>query len=226
MTGPAPTFFIDTPRAAAAQENARTTADVHVLLAHGAGAPMDSPFMTSFAEALAARGVTVARFEFAYMAARRHGGPKRPPPRADHLMDEYRAILAAYRARLTPGTRLFIGGKSMGGRIASLIGDDAYADAHARGVVCLGYPFHPQGKPEQLRTEHLAALDCPTLIVQGDRDPFGNRDEVTGYTLSAQITLHWISDGDHDFGPRGRSGVTRSGNITAAADAVAKFVAG
>ena len=196
----------------------------HLLLAHGAGAPMDSPFMTAFAESLAGQGVTVARFEFSYMAARRQDGKRRPPPRADHLLDDYRAVVSHYRNRLAPGAPLYIGGKSMGGRIASLAADDFYYDAWVRGVVCLGYPFHPQGKPEQLRTEHLAALDCPTLIVQGDRDPFGNKGEVAGYKLSDRITLHWIGDGDHDFGPRGRSGFTRTGNIADAAAAVAAFM--
>lgn len=196
----------------------------HLLLAHGAGASMDSPFMTEFAEALADEGVTVARFEFGYMARRRHDGKKRPPPRADLLLEEYHGAVSIYRGRIAPSAQLFIGGKSMGGRIASLIGDDLYYDAWVRGVVCLGYPFHPKGEPEKLRMEHLGALDCPTLILQGERDPFGNRAEVAAYALSDLIKLQWVGDGDHDFGPRAASEYTQSGNIAEAAAAAARFI--
>ncbi len=91
------------------------------------------------------------------------------------------------------------------------------------GLACLGYPFHPPKKPEQLRTAHLTALACPALIVQGERDPFGGRAEVEGYGLSPAIRMHWASDGDHDLGPRGASGFTRKGNLAAAADAVVSW---
>jgi predicted alpha/beta-hydrolase family hydrolase len=193
--------------------------DVHVLLAHGAGAGASSPFMTTMARLLAARGLTAHRFEFAYMAARLQGGKRRPPPRADTLVDEYRAAVAAVPA----GARLIIGGKSMGGRVASLVADELFAAGQICGLVCLGYPFHPPNKPAQLRTSHLQALACPTLIIQGERDPFGGRDDVDGYSLSQQIAFHWAGDGDHDLGPRGGSGFTRSGNLEAAADAIAAF---
>lgn len=197
----------------------------HVLLAHGAGAPMDSPFLTLFAEALAGHDVTVARFEFAYMAERRIDGTRRPPPRAEALQDEYRAAISKYRERIHPAEVLAIGGKSMGGRVATMIANEAYGSGLISAVLALGYPFHPQGKPDQLRTQHLAALDCPTLIVQGERDPFGSRDEVEGYGLSSAIRLHWVGDGDHDFEPRGRSGYTKRGNLADAAAAVARFMA-
>jgi predicted alpha/beta-hydrolase family hydrolase len=121
--------------------------------------------------------------------------------------------------------RLLIGGKSLGGRVASLIADELYREGEIAGLICLGYPFHPPGQPDQLRTEHLKTLLCPALIVQGERDPFGNRAEVDALTLSKRIAFTWISDGDHDFGPRGRSGFTRTGNLAAAADAVAAFAA-
>jgi predicted alpha/beta-hydrolase family hydrolase len=118
---------------------------------------------------------------------------------------------------------VLIGGKSMGGRVASLVADELHAAGSIVGLVCLGYPFHPPNKPAQLRTAHLERLACPALIVQGERDPFGGRAEVEGYALSAAIRLHWASDGDHDLGPRGASGFTRKGNLAAAADAVAAF---
>jgi predicted alpha/beta-hydrolase family hydrolase len=199
----------------------------HILLAHGAGAPMDSTFMEQFAAALAdgETGLTVHRFEFAYMAQRRTGGSKRPPPRMDVLAEEFGAAVAAIQDKLPEAAKLLIGGKSMGGRVASLIADAAFADGQISGLACAGYPFHPQGKPEQLRTEHLADMRCPTLILQGERDAFGNRDEVAGYALSEAIEVTWLTDGDHDFGPRGRSGATKRGNIADAARAVQAFAA-
>jgi predicted alpha/beta-hydrolase family hydrolase len=159
--------------------------------------------------------VSTYRFEFAYMAARREGARK-PPPKAERLMDEYRAAVAAVPA----GGPLVIGGKSMGGRVASLVADELFTAGRIAGLVCLGYPFHPPKKPEQLRTAHLKQLVCPALIVQGERDPFGGRDEVESYGLSRAIRFHWAADGDHDLGPRGGSGFTRKGNLAAAADAV------
>lgn len=198
-------------------------ATAHLVLAHGAGALMTSPFMDKVAQLLVDRGVRVTRFEFAYMAARRDGGKRRPPPKAELLQDEYRQAMAEAE-RITPARQtLLIGGKSLGGRVASLIADDLCAAGRISGLVCLGYPFHPPEKPDKLRTAHLALLSCPTLIVQGERDPFGNRDEVEGYALSAAIRIHWVGDGDHDLGPRGGSGHTRKGNLAAAADAVAAF---
>jgi hypothetical protein len=193
-----------------------------VLMAHGAGAAMDSPFMEAMAALLAAREIQVLRFEFAYMASRRATGKRKPAPKAELLADSFRD--AAARARMQSAGRLFIGGKSMGGRVASLVADDLHAAGTAAGLICLGYPFHPPGMPEKLRTRHLETLVCPALIVQGERDPFGGRAEVEAYRLSPAIRLVWVADGDHDFGPRGGRGVTRKGNLAAAADAVAAFV--
>jgi uncharacterized protein len=189
------------------------------LCAHGAGAGMETAFLKAVAGLLAERGIATLRFEFSYMAARRHGGGRKPPPRAERLVAEYRAAVDA----VPPGAPLLIGGKSMGGRVASLLADELYAASRIAGLACLGYPFHPPNKPDQLRTAHLLGLACPTLIVQGDRDPFGNRAEVEGYDLSRAIRIHWADDGDHDLGPRGGSGFTRKGNLAAAADAVATF---
>ncbi len=196
-----------------------TQATCRYLCAHGAGAAMTSPFLETMARLLAERGVAMTRFEFAYMAARRQGAGRKPPPRAERLMDEYRAAVASVPA----GAPLLIGGKSMGGRVASMIADEAHAAGRIAGLVCLGYPFHPPGRPEQLRTAHLEQLACPALIIQGERDPFGGRSEVEGYRLSPAIRIHWADDGDHDLGPRGASGFTRKGNLSAAADAIAAF---
>jgi len=194
-------------------------APARLLCAHGAGAGMETPFLTAVANLLAERGIATLRFEFAYMAARREGGARKPPPKAERLMDEYRAAVAG----VPSGAPLLIGGKSMGGRVASLVADELYAEGAIAGLVCLGYPFHPPNRPGQLRTAHLEGSACPALIVQGERDPFGPRQEVEAMKLSSAIRFHWAGDGDHDFGPRGGSGFTRKGNLAAAADAVAAF---
>ena len=206
-------------------ESGPAGAAARLLLAHGAGAPMDSSFLDTFAALLAERSVAATRFEFHYMAARRSGDKKKPPPRADRLVQEYESAVALVRDRMPAGQSLLIGGKSMGGRVASLVADRLFAAGAIRGLVCLGYPFHPPKKPEQLRTEHLVAIQCATLIVQGERDPFGTREEIAAMRLSPVIGFHWAGDGDHDLGPRGRSGFTRRGNLEAAADAVARFAA-
>jgi uncharacterized protein len=190
------------------------------VLAHGAGAPMDSPFLAAMATGLAERGLRVARFEFAYMRARREGGGRRAPDREPELR---RAWLAAIGA--VGGRRPWIGGKSLGGRIASMVADEA----GVRGLVCLGYPFRPPGADPSAavrRTAHLRDLRTPTLIVQGTRDPFGGPDEVAGYTLSPRIRVHWIEDGDHSLKPRKSSGRTEAQNLAEAMAAVAAFVRG
>jgi len=193
-----------------------------VLLAHGAGAPMDSPAMTGAAEALAAAGLRVARFEFGYMHARRTSGARRPPPRAEALMPEYRAAVAALGA---PGP-IVIGGKSMGGRVASMVADELHAAGTVAGLVCLGYPFHPPGRPERPRTAHLATLATPALICQGTRDPFGTPEDVAGYALSDRIELLWLADGDHDLRPRKRvTGLTAVDHLRTVAAAVADWSA-
>jgi uncharacterized protein len=197
-------------------ESARVT----VLLAHGAGAPMDSASMQAMATALAAAGLRVVRFEFGYMAQRRNG-VHRPPPRAESLIPEYLAAVEQFRL---PGP-LIIGGKSMGGRIASMVADDLEAAGKIVGVLCLGYPFHPPGKPAQLRTKHLADLKTPALICQGTRDVFGTREEVSSYVLSDRIEVLWLDDGDHDLKPRKTvSGATFDDHLRTLALAVSAWV--
>jgi hypothetical protein len=182
------TFLFDGP------EQAATT----ILLAHGAGGAMDSAAMAAMAKALSNAGFRIARFEFDYMARRRTSNERKPPPRADKLMPEYISAIDELSAK----GRLIIGGKSMGGRVASMIADELYAAGQIAGLLCLGYPFHPPEKPEQLRTEHLATLKTPALIAQGTRDPFGTRHDVSSYKLSESIDFLWLEDGDHDLKPR------------------------
>ena len=134
------------------------------------------------------------------------------------LLDRYREALEAQPAPV------FLGGKSMGGRMASMIAVDLEAEgAPVRGVACLGYPVHPPGKPEKLRTEHLEGIRTPTLICQGTRDPFGTRDEVPDFPLSQTIRLEWLEDGDHGFKPRKASGRTEQQNWEQALNAIQAF---
>jgi predicted alpha/beta-hydrolase family hydrolase len=178
--------------------NGSEDARVTILLAHGAGAPMDSQSMSATARALADAGFRVARFEFSYMASRRTSEGRKPPPRAETLNPEYEAAIDELGAK----GPLIIGGKSMGGRVASMVADKLFATQKIAGCLCLGYPFHPPGRPEQLRTKHLAGLETPTLIFQGTRDEFGVPNEVKDYTLSDAIEVIWLEDGDHDLRPR------------------------
>jgi predicted alpha/beta-hydrolase family hydrolase len=184
----APKFLIDEPK-----RPGHT-----ILLAHGAGAAMDSPAMTAITGHLVEAGFGVARFEFAYMASRRTPAGRKPPPRGEALLPEYLAAVDALKAK----GLLIIGGKSMGGRVASMVADQLHSAGRVAGLLCLGYPFHPVGKPTQLRTAHLANLKTPTLIVQGTRDPFGTPDEVATYRLAKAIRILWLEDGDHDLRPR------------------------
>jgi len=187
-----------------------------IVLCHGAGAPMDSPFMDAMAAGLAEGGLRVVRFELPYMRRRRENGEKRPPDREPVLRESWLEAIAA----LGGGDQLVIGGKSLGGRMASLVADEA----GARGLVCLGYPFHPPGKVESLRTSHLKTLRTPTLIVQGTRDALGSREEVPGYGLSPAIRVCWLEDGDHSFKPRASSGRTETQNLATAVAEVLRFV--
>jgi len=196
-------------------------ARVTVLFAHGAGAPMDSDGMNGIAVALAAEDVRVVRFEFAYMAGRRTGGSRKPPPRADKLIPEYLGAIEELQA----DGPLIIGGKSMGGRVASMIADELFEVDRIAGLLCVGYPFHPIGKPDKLRTDHLASLKTPTLICQGTRDQFGSNEEVSGYQLSPAIQIEWFEDGDHDLKPRKRvSGFTHGDHMKSMGIAVSQWI--
>ena len=193
-------------------------AGLTVVLAHGAGAPMNTPFLNEVARGLAADGFRVARFEFPYMRARRESGRRGgAPDREPILRNSWKEVVE----ELGGGKRLVVGGKSMGGRIASMVADEV----GARGLVCLGYPFHPPGRPEKLRTAHLETLSTPALIVQGTRDAFGTQEDVAGYRLSPAIRVVWLEDGDHSWKPRASSGRTETQNMTEALTAMRTFLA-
>jgi len=186
------------------------------LFAHGAGAPMDSPWMATVAHGLAEAGLRVVRFEFPYMARRRAEGTRRPPDREPALRACWHRVLAEH----SPAERAVIGGKSMGGRIAALIADEV----GAAGLVCLGFPLHPAGKPDRMRDAVLRDVHTPTLVCQGTRDSLGNRGTFEGLTLSPAVRLHWLEDGDHGFKPRRASGRTEAQALAEAVATVAAFV--
>lgn len=191
-------------------------ADLTIVLAHGAGAPMDSPFMERVAAGLGDKGHAVVRFEFPYMATRRREGGRRPPDRAPVLLETWRRVIAD----LEPAGRLVIGGKSMGGRMASLIADEMAV----AGLLVFGFPFHAPGKPPGERIGHLASLKTPALIIQGTRDTMGTRDDVAGYALSKSTDICWIEDGDHSLKPRKKSGFTEDNALNQAIDTAGDFV--
>jgi predicted alpha/beta-hydrolase family hydrolase len=187
------------------------------VFAHGAGGAMDTPFMNTVARGLGAHRIRVVRFEFPYMAARRAVGKRGAPDREPVLLAAWRDVVA----RLGGGERVVIGGKSMGGRMATLVADEL----RVRGVVCFGYPFHPPGAPAKARTAHLENLVTPMLVLQGERDPFGTREDVAGYHLSKRIRLEWIPDGDHSLKPRAKSGRTERENVDRAIEVASTFMA-
>lgn len=189
-----------------------------LLMAHGAGAGQDSTFLERLRDALAERGVQTLAVEFAYLQQMRREARRRPPPRVDRLVEELaRWCDILTHPELPP---LWLGGKSMGGRVASLLA----ARDGAPGLILCGYPFHPPRKPESQRLAHWPLIASPTLVVQGSRDPFGNRDEISGYDL-ASARLHLLEDGDHDWQPRRASGRTQASLIEEAAEVVASFMA-
>jgi len=186
------------------------------LFAHGAGGAMGTPWMTRVARGLAELGIRVVRFEFPYMAKRRTGGKRGAPDREPVLLEAWREAIASQG----DPKEIAIGGKSMGGRMASMVADEMNVAA----LVCFGYPFHPPGQPAKTRTAHLKSLKTRTLILQGERDPFGTRADVKSYELSKRIRIEWLPDGDHSLKPRASSGVTESENIGTAVAAAAKFL--
>ncbi|MDH5936972.1 alpha/beta fold hydrolase [Vibrio splendidus] len=187
------------------------------VFAHGAGAGMDHEFMQSVAKGLAFKGIRVIRFNFPYMIERAEDGKRRPPDRAPKLLEAYQDIIEQCDA-----DKLVIGGKSMGGRMASHLSEVDKVAAMA----CLGFPFHPPGKPEKYKGEHLAELQKPCLILQGERDTFGKREEFADFDLSDSIRVEFIPDGDHSFKPRKSSGYTEQQNIALTVEKLSAFIKG
>ena len=177
------------------------------VFAHGAGAPLSSDFMQQVSIGLAEQGIRVLRFNFNYMQQRLDTGSRRPPERADKLIAQLQKVINGLTVPMV------IGGKSMGGRMASLVAAESDVSQRVKGVACLGYPFHPQGKPEKLRIAHLADISKPLFIIQGERDKLGNKLEVQSYSLPESIQWLWLEDGDHDLKPRVKSGFTHQQHL-------------
>lgn len=166
-----------------------------VVLTHGSGESSASTFLSYFADGLVAHKRRVVRFDFPYMAERSTTGRRRPPDPEEVLMETWRTVV-----KELPYERIVIGGKALGGRIATMVADEL----GVAGVLCLGYPFHPSGRPEKLQIDHLRELQTPTRIIQGELDQFGSREEVAEYPLSEAINIHWVPEGDHSYNlPRG-----------------------
>lgn len=186
------------------------------IFAHGAGAGMESEFMQLVSEKLTQRGITVHLFDFPYMQKAKALGKRRPPEKLEKLEQAFWAEIEQRDANLP----LFIGGKSMGGRVASMIVEAS----PAKGCLCLGYPFHPPGKLDKLRTEHLQTMAKPLLVIQGEKDPFGKRAEVNTYPLSNDVEVFFLTDGDHSFKPNKRSDATYESNLEAAVEKMVSFM--
>ncbi|HCG7135896.1 TPA: alpha/beta fold hydrolase [Vibrio parahaemolyticus] len=185
------------------------------VFAHGAGAGMEHDFMTAVAKGLVEQGIRVVRFNFPYMVKRSEDGKKRPPDRAPKLFEAYSEVIAHFAS-----SPVVIGGKSMGGRMASLLAEHELV----AGIACLGFPFHPPGKSEKFKGDHLASIDKPTLILQGERDTFGKREEFDEFVFSQQVKVSFLPDGDHSFKPRKSSGHTEAGNIALAVEQLSAFI--
>lgn len=188
-----------------------------IILAHGAGAPMDSDYLQALTGELNKAGMTVVRFEFPYMQQRRKTGKKRPPDRTPLMLDSWREVYGEISSREGLPQPVLIGGKSMGGRMASMVADEM----DATGLCCFGYPFHAPGKPEKMRTDHLLDIQTPTLIFQGTRDPFGKPDELSPISFGGKLKIYWLEDGDHDMKPRKSSGLLQQEHLKTVAVLVA-----
>lgn len=194
-------------------------APVRILLAHGAGAGMEHAFLAELSRLLAGPDIEVVRFNFPYMSKRALDGKRRPPDRQPVLLDHWREMVREFAH-----PRLFLAGKSMGGRMAAEISDEIYCEMNAAGLLILGYPFHPPARPDRWRGEVLKQIKTPTLLLQGERDTFGSCVELADFPFSSAVSVHWLTDGDHGFKPRKSSGLCELDNLQQAASRIRQFV--
>ena len=216
----------------------KNRAGTTIILGHGAGAGQHTPFMRLFARGLAERGFDVLTFNFVYMELK-----KKVPDRNDKLELCYRAVIdAAAKHKKLKGNRIVIGGKSMGGRIASQVAAHfaRYPDAQdtlegvgstwlrptLSGLVFLGYPLHPPGRPDKLRDAHLPDIKVPMLFVQGSRDAFGTEEEIRNLIrrLKLNAKLHSIAGGDHSLKAPKSTGLSQDEIHKQAMDFVASWI--
>lgn len=182
--------------------------------------------MELLAESLAEEGVTTIRFEFPYMEKRREDGRKRPPDRQPALLEQFRKVISDVCRTPEGAGGVFVGGKSMGGRMASLVAATPEVADNVLGAVCFGYPFHPPGKPDRWRTAHFQELQRPILIIQGTRDPFGRKYEVEERRQAwpDRVNLQWLEGGEHDYRPLKKQGDSQAELVRKAAQQAAAFI--
>lgn len=197
-----------------------------VIFAHGAGADMHHEFMEQVSILLNEANINVLRFNFPYMDKRIQLGKRYPPDRMPKLVDCYKRVVDDLLAtdNFQAQLPLFIGGKSMGSRVAAIIAAEHDIATVIQGVFCIGYPFHPAKKPEKLRLEPLQNTQKLVLILQGDRDTLGSQAEIEQYEISALCHCIFIPDGDHSLKPRVKSGYTYQQNIETAVNALVQFI--
>lgn len=195
----------------------------HLLMAHGAGASTSHPFFAQLIPLLNQNGCHVWTFDFAYMVKALSEEKKRPPAQLPLLIKEYESVIGVVR-QLIGTASLWIGGKSMGARVACHVANQDNVAHDIEGVYALGYPFHPVGKPDKLRLEVLQATSTPIFICQGERDAFGNVNDISHYSLPEHIKVAFIHDGDHSFIPRKSSGRDIMQNLKEVADLLSTFV--
>ena len=196
-----------------------------VVFAHGAGADMYHEFMEQVTFLFNKANINVLRFNFPYMDKRIALGKRYPPDRMPKLIDCYKTVVndcANYSKE--NNLPLFIGGKSMGSRVAATLASDNDVVSSIQGVFCLGYPFHPAQKPEKLRLEPLQDTHKPILIVQGERDSLGAQAEIVDYEISSLCRCIYLADGDHSLKPRVKSGFTHQQHIESAVNAITRFI--
>ncbi len=200
-----------------------------LLLAHGAGANKDSDWMQLIDKLISensnsGNSVIVKRFNFPYMQKSAADGKRRPPDRMPKLLEYFSEQIKQLASELEPTDKIWIGGKSMGGRVASLLAMNEEIQPLISGIICLGFPFHPPGKKEKFRGEHLASIKVPTLILQGERDPFGKKGELSDWDFSNQVKIVPVKTGDHSFVPTKKSGLVLEDNMNFVASNVCLFV--
>ncbi|ABE55843.1 conserved hypothetical protein [Shewanella denitrificans OS217] len=211
------------------------SSDTLVIFAHGAGANMHSDFIQQMSRDLLDGGCQVLRFNFLYMQANMQDGKRRPPDRAPKLLAHFESVLDWLEDKVSVGElspkRVFLMGKSMGGRMAATLMSDCASAAKSTkarsiridGIICLGYPFIPVNGGEP-RLDALNACQVPVLVIQGERDKFGTKMQVPIWDISESITWQWLVDGDHSFVPRKASGVTLEQNMAQAIEASLAFM--
>lgn len=202
------------------QFQSATDAKATIIFAHGAGADKSSDFLNIVSDQLVASGVNVLRFNFPYMDKRIEDGKRRPPDRMPKLLTCLTQVIAEYQTDLP----LFLMGKSMGGRVAATFTKEAIKAKNIAGVICLGYPFHPQKQPDKLRLEPLQNITKPVLIIQGDRDALGNKSDIESYSFAALCQVNFLPDGDHDLKPRVKSGYTHQQHLNSAITLINRFI--